>query len=175
MALYQGENKKQTKSIRSDKRFLVPSNNLRIIAERIQRDDNLCKYLTRYDVRPGWDMKDVTLKERGQVLKEKIRTIPVLEKDTEIGAFIILSIGTILPMEEGLSYNISFDVLCNTEIWKLDDYNTRPLAIMNRIDYLFSDTKVKGIGKMAFLGATPLKINEKMLGYTMLFNIGEIG
>lgn len=77
-------------------------------------------------------------------------------------------------MAGGLSYNISFDILCNVDTWELDGYTSRPMMIMNRIDAIFSDTKMKGIGKMQFLGAAPLKINDKIMGYTMLFNIGEI-
>lgn len=175
MALYEGENQKQKASLNSNKRFLVPGKNLRLIAERIQRDDLLCKLLTRYDSEVLNDKVKPTLKERGAVLQDKVRTIPVLEKDEDTGAYIILNVGTVTTMSAGLSYNISFDILCNTDIWELDGYNTRPLYIMNQLDYLFSDTKVDGIGKMVFLGAVPLKVNEKMLGYTMLFNIGEIG
>ena len=173
MALYQGDNLKQTKTAHKTNRFLTPGKNFEIIAKRIHKNDTLCKLLTRYNDTP-LDDKDPTLNERAEVLNNRVRPIPILEKEDEVGAYILLSTGSIVTMSEGLSFNISFDILCNTDIWKLQGYHTRPMLIMNEIDAIFSDTKVSGIGKMNFLGATPLKINEKMLGYTMLFNIGEI-
>lgn len=175
MALYQGENQKMTGSANSTNRFISGAENLQKIADRIVRNDDLCKLLTRYNQNVLDDETPVTNAERKELLTSRIKTVPVLEKEQEIGAYIIISIGTVTSLgSTGLNYNITFDILCNSDIWSLNGYIPRPYYIMNEIDSMFHDTKMKGIGPMTFMGAAPIKINEKMFGYTMLFNVGDI-
>lgn len=174
MSLYNGENQKMTSALYAKNRFLTAGDNLQIIADRITRNDDLCKLLTRYKSDVMKDTEPVSAAERAEVFSKRIRTVATLPKDDEVGAFIVIGIGSITPMGTGLSYNISFDILCNTDVWNLEDYTARPYYIMNEIDWMLSNTKMKGIGPTTFLGAAPIKINEKLLGYTMLFNVGEI-
>ena len=173
MALYNGENQKMTSALNSKNRFLAGTKNLETIADRIVANEQLTKLLTRYNIDVLSDDKPVTSKERAEMIT-RVRTVPVLPKEEESGAFIIINMGSITPMTTGLSYNITFDILCNTDVWKLSDYTPRPYYIMNEIDDMFNDTKMRGIGPTSFIGAAPIKVNEKMLGYTMLFNVGDI-
>ena len=107
-------------------------------------------------------------------MRTNIGVIPIIDKDIEVNTFIAVQITDIVPTIQGLTYNFVFDILCNTEVWNLDGYNQRPYLIMNELDQLFSNTKMKSLGPATFLGATSLKINEKMLGYTMMFSFSEI-
>jgi len=85
-----------------------------------------------------------------------------------------MQITDIIPMTVGLSFTLVFDIICNVETWTLDEYIPRPYAIMNELDFLLSDTKVKSIGPATLLGASSLKISETQIGYTVAFNIGEV-
>ena len=84
MALYQGENQKMTGSANSTNRFISGAENLHKIAERIVRNDDLCKLLTRYNQNVLDDKTPVTNAERKELLTSRIKTVPVLEKEQEI-------------------------------------------------------------------------------------------
>lgn len=175
MTLYDAKNNnKMTAATNVKNRFIGGAENLEIIAKRLYNNDNLIKLLARNGSDVLEDKRPVTEEERLDVFKNNIITIPVLNKDIQLNNIIAIQIADIVPMKTGLNYNIAFDVLCNIDTWNLDGYIPRPYQIMNEIDEILTDTKVKSIGPATFLGATSLKINEKMLGYTMVFNIGEI-
>lgn len=159
--------------MKTKNRFLAGASNFRIIADRLVKNDSLVALMTRNVSSVLADKTKVSNSERAAMMKQ-IQTVPVLPKEEGVGSYIIVSMGSITPMGTGLSYNITFDILCNTDIWNLDGDIPRPYLIMNEIDEMFNDTKMNGIGPTTFIGAAPIKINEKMLGYTMLFNVGEI-
>lgn len=174
MPVYDSKTKKATKDMYIKDRFITSGDNLNVIANRLLESDRLIKLLTRNGSDVLTDDRPVTDEERAEAMRTNIGVIPVIDKDIEVNTFIAVQITDIVPTIQGLTYNFVFDILCNTEVWNLDGYNQRPYLIMNELDQLFSNTKMKSLGPATFLGATSLKINEKMLGYTMMFSFSEI-
>lgn len=174
MPLYDRSTSKMNSQKYIKNRFISAGENLNIIANRMVQNDKLIKLLVRNDKGVLDDETPVTDEEKAIAFQEHISTIPVTDKDIETKTKIVLQIADIIPNETGLSYNISFDILCNIDVWNLDSPIQRPYAILNEIDEILSDTKIKSLGPVTLIGATSLKINERMLGYTMVFNFAEI-
>lgn len=175
MALYDRETNKAIVDINSRGRFVQSGLNLQIIANRLMQNDDLCKLLVRNNSDVLEEDVPLTEKERATVMKDHISTIPVADKSEDVKNYIVVQVADIVPMEpRGLAYHVVFDVVCNVETWNLSNYIQRPYAIMNEIDSILSNTKIKSWGPVSFLGATNVKMNERTLGYTMLFTFAEI-
>ncbi len=175
MALYDNETKKATVDMHIKGRFVQSGLNLQIIANRLVENDDFCKLLIRDNPDVLNDERELTERERAEVLKNHVSTIPIADKSEDIKNYVVVQIADIVPMEgRGLMYSIVFDVVCNVETWNLSNYIQRPYAIMNEIDYVLSNTKIKSWGPVQFIGATNVKMNERALGYTMLFSFAEI-
>lgn len=174
MPIYDRSTQKANADMYIKDRFINSGENLQIVASRILENDNLVKLLTRNSRNAISDESPVTDKERAEAMAKNITTIPVIDKDIDINTLIAVQIADIVPMNQGLMYSLVFDILCNVEVWNLNGYIQRPYAIMNELDQMFTNTKMKSMGPATFLGATSLKINERMLGYTMMFSFAEV-
>ena len=174
MPVYDRRTQKATSDMFIQDRFIRSGQNLNIVAERMIKDDKLVKLLTRNGRDVLTDEVDVSEEERADAMQKNVSVIPILDKDIDVNTMISVQISDIVPMQQGLVYNLVFDIVCNVEVWNLDGYIQRPYAIMNELDQLFANTKMKSLGPATFLGATSLKINEKLLGYTMMFSFAEI-
>lgn len=182
MAIYDRDTSKLVGRLNKRPHFDSLPKNLRIIADRFHNDDDLVKLL----VRPVTDVMeegkpDVTISERTEVLTKNLVTKPVLPKNTEIMNYIFMQFVDIVPFKDkdsgvssSMKYALVFDIVCNVDNWTLDDYNMRPYAIMERVDDLIGDTKIDSFGHVQFMGATALKVNEEMSGYTMMYQFGEV-
>lgn len=175
MVLYDPITKKATAENYNIDRFLVSAKNLQIMANRIMKNDDLCKLLVRNGADALSDGKPLTERERSEAARTNIRTTPVVDKEEEVENILVLQIADIIPSPvRGLVYSFTFDILCNVENWNLEGYIQRPYAIMNELDKLFSNTKMESLGPATFLGATNIKVNERLLGYTMTFVFSEV-
>lgn len=176
MPVYDSKTKKATVDMYQTDRFIQAGDNLKVLACRMVENEVLCKLLVRNEKSVLADKKPITEKEKTKAFNEHISTIPVLDKAEDSKTTIVLQIGDIVPMQpRGLSYTIVFDIICNIDNWNLDNYIQRPYAIMNELDSILSNTKMSASwGPTTFLGATSIKINERTLGYTMMFSFAEI-
>lgn len=174
MPVYDRGTQKMRSQMYIKNRFVSAGENLSIIANRMLDNDELIKLLVRNDSGVREDGTPVTDEEKAKAFKKNISTIPVTDKEINTETKIVLQIADIVPNETGLSYMIAFDILCNIDIWNLEGYIQRPYAIMNELDQILSDTKIRSLGPATFIGATSLKINERMLGYTMIFQFSEV-
>lgn len=64
---------------------------------------------------------------------------------------------------------IHIDVMCHTDSWDLEDYQTRPLKIAGYIDGILNNSKLSGIGTLNFLGCTQFTVDSHLAGYTLLY------
>ena len=175
MPIYDRSTGKAMKDAHSQNRFIQAGKNLEIVATRMRRNDDLCKLLVRNGTEALSDGKSLTDEERAKAFSEHISTVPVVDKEEDSKTRVILQIGDIVPMaQQGLMYNLVFDVICDVDNWELDGYTQRPYAIMNELDSVLSNTKMQTWGPVSFLGATSIKINERTLGYTMMFAFSEV-
>lgn len=109
------------------------------------------------------------LREDGYIkLESKIR-IPEHE---QIKAYIILSFDNFTPNAKNPEFrdcNIYFDVICHTDYWDIGNYRLRPLKICGYIDGLLNKSRLSGIGRLFFSGASHIVLSEDLSGYTMSY------
>ena len=68
---------------------------------------------------------------------------------------------------------LRFDIACPYDEWILNDRSLRPYLIMQRIDTLFNEAKMAGIGTLQFYRADNLTLSPYIGGYSMRYKINE--
>ena len=106
--------------------------------------------------------------------KKYIRLYPKLEfgEHEEIKSYILISFDNFSPNETNPEYRdctVTFDVICHTDYWSLDNFQLRPLKIVGYIDGILNETKLSGIGRFHFMGCNQLILNEDLSGYTLMY------
>lgn len=100
-----------------------------------------------------------------------IKVIPKLSfgEHEEVKSYIMLEFDDFTPTTnpEYRDCTITFSIICHLDYWELEDYQLRPWMIAGYIDGILNETKLSGIGKLQFVGATQLILNE-YLGGVML-------
>lgn len=109
------------------------------------------------------------LRKNGYIkLEPKIK----LEEHEEVKSYILLSFDNFTPNDTNPEYRdctVTFDVICHTDYWDIQNYQLRPMKIVGYIDGILNDTKLTGIGKFHFLGCNELILDENLSGYTLMY------
>lgn len=115
------------------------------------------------------EMSLAKLRKEGYVkLAPKIR-IPEHE---EIKVYLIISMDNFVMNATNPKFRdcvVSFDIICHTDYWEMDDYQLRPLKIAGYIDGLLNECKLSGIGTFNFLGCNQIVLDENLSGYTLSY------
>ena len=90
----------------------------------------------------------------------------------EVKSYILISFDNFTPNETNPEYRdctVTFDIVCHTDYWNLDNFQLRPLKIVGYIDGILNETKLSGIGRFHFMGCSQLILNEDLSGYTLMY------
>ena len=90
----------------------------------------------------------------------------------EVKSYILISFDNFTPNETNPEYRdctVTFDIICHTDYWNLDNFQLRPLKIVGYIDGILNETKLSGIGRFHFMGCNQLILNEDLSGYTLMY------
>lgn len=103
-----------------------------------------------------------------------VRLSPKLtfEEHEEVKSYILISFDNFTPNETNPEYRdctVTFDIICHTDYWNLDNFQLRPLKIVGYIDGILNETKLSGIGRFHFMGCNQLILNEDLSGYTLMY------
>ena len=109
------------------------------------------------------------LRKEGYIkLSPKIR----MPEHEEIKSYIILSFDNFTANDTNSFFRdctVTFDIICHTDYWEMDNYQIRPLKIAGYIDGILNKAKLSGIGTFDFLGASELILDENLSGYTLTY------
>lgn len=175
MSLYDRDTGKATVTQNKRNRFASIGNNICKIATRFHQDDELVKLLVRND-RSLEGSDKPTAEERNKALTKSIITKPVVDKELDLSTFLIIQPIQGLPFGHGASGTklvLSFDIICNFDVWELEGNETRPIAIMNVIERLIGDTKMDSFGMVEFMGFNSIMVDERHAGYHMEYLVGQ--
>lgn len=95
-----------------------------------------------------------------------------LPEHEQIKAFLGLHFDNFTPNPTNPEFRdsmIHFDIICHHDYWDLGDYRQRPFKIMGIIDGLLNNTKLTGIGKLNFVGASKALLNEDWSAFTLTY------
>lgn len=102
-----------------------------------------------------------------------VRIIPKLPLDehNQKQSYIIIEFDDFVPTKnpEFRDCYITFTVICNLDAWKMDDYTLRPHTICGYIDGILNDSKLSGIGRLQFIGASEVVLDERLAGVLLRY------
>ena len=93
------------------------------------------------------------------------------EEHEEVKSYIILTFDQFTESEnpEYRNCKVIFDIYCDPEYWMLYDYQLRPFKIIGIIDGILNEAKLSGIGELQFSSCIEIKINERLMGYSLTY------
>lgn len=109
------------------------------------------------------DMKDA----------QYIKTVPKISfgEHEDVKSYILLEFDDVTPSANPRYRNciVSFSIICHLDYWEMENYDLRPWMIAGYIDGILNDTRLSGIGKLQFLGASQLVLNEHLGGVLLRY------
>lgn len=133
----------------------------------INKPDCLSKNNAAYEqLIKGYSVK--RLREEGYV-----RTVPRLnlKEHEDIKSFIFINLDDFTPSsnQEYRDTTLSFYVFCEYDYAQMDNYEYRPIKIAGYIDGVMNKTKLTNIGRLNFLGAQQIPLNEYWGGVVLMY------
>lgn len=103
----------------------------------------------------------------------RVQTKIRLPEHADVKSYIIISFDDFTPNVTNPQFRdciVTFDVICHTDCWDVEDYRIRPLKICGYIDGILNNTKLSGIGTFQFAGCSRLILSEDLSGYVLIYN-----
>ena len=162
---------------RTQRRFSVMGENTFLIANKIMQNQNICrllKYQTKNPFDKNADQPDV---DGVDLIHKQILIVPkVFDDSTEKMSYIISVFDDFVVNQINPDFKVStvrFDIACPYDEWILNERSLRPYLIMEEIDKMFNQSKLKGIGNLEFWRADNLTLSPWIGGYSMRYKINE--
>ena len=153
--------------------FLSIEKDLEIITNKIFKNTRLQRLLfyTRAD---ALDQPNLNEEQQIELFQKNIKIVPKLYIDNSVLNYVIISFDNFTPNAENPEFRdniISFDIICHFDQWQLkDSFQLRPYRIAAEIDTMLNGQHLTGIGKLEFLGANQLIINDELAGLSLMYS-----
>ena len=150
--------------------FMSVDKDLEIITTWMMKDDNLCKILY-YTDRDALSRPALTERQKAGMIGNQIKIVPKIYVDGSVLSYIIISMDNFTPSSnpEFRDNIITFDIICHFDQWHLQDFELRPYRIAAEIDSMFNGKRLTGIGRLQFLGASQIILNDEFAGLTLMY------
>jgi hypothetical protein len=150
--------------------FLSVEKDLSIITNMMLKNDRF-KRLLYYSTSNALDLPNLTQDQSLELFGKYIKIVPKIYIDGSVLSYVIISFDNFTPSgnPEFRDNIISFDIICHFDQWQLQDFQLRPYRIAAEIDTMFNDKHLTGIGKLNFLGANQLILNDEFAGLTLMY------
>ena len=153
--------------------FLSIEKDLEIITNKIFKNTRLQRLLY-YTTPDALDRENLNDDQMSELFKKNIKIVPKLYIDGSVLNYIIISFDQFTPNGENPEFRdniISFDIFCHFDQWQLNrSFQLRPYKIAAEIDTMFNNQRLTGIGKLQFMGASQLIINDEFAGLNLLYS-----
>lgn len=143
------------------------------IVDKLMGNDNL-KKLLYYPVKDAIDQPSLTQEQALGLIHKNIRVVPKLTIDEEVESYIIITFDNFMTNANNPQYRdniITFDIICHMDTWVMNNYQLRPYKIMGEIDKMLNNQKLNGIGRVDFISANQLLLNDELAGYTLMYRV----
>ena len=166
--------------INTQRRFAVMGENAFRIANKLMRNQRLCrllKYQTRDPFAQVENDKEQPDVNGEDLINKQILIVPkVYDDSTEKMSYVTAIFNGFVVSQLNPEFKIAslrFDIACPYDEWLLNSYSLRPYLIMQEIDNMFNKSQLAGIGTLQFYQAVPLALTPWIGGYTMEYKINE--
>jgi len=166
----------------TQRRFAVMGENTFLIANRIMSDQAICRLLKYQTKSPFAPIDPITKKEQkdvdgAELINKQILIVPkIFDDSTEKMSYVTAIFDDFVVNQLNPDFKVStirFDIACPYDEWILNEQSLRPYLIMERIDNLFNQQRLKGIGTLQFYRADNLTLSPWIGGYSMRYRINE--
>ena len=165
----------------TQRRFSVMGENTFLIADKIIKNQRLCRLLKYPTKDPFMEIDPITGNKQPDVdgldlMHKQILIIPkIFDDSTEKMSYLISLFDNFVvsPNQEFKISTIRFDIACPYDEWILNSTSLRPYLIMEEIDKMFNQTSIKGIGNLQFYRADNLTLSPQLGGYSMWYQVHE--
>ena len=175
-------NQKIKKEIPGQRRFAVMGENTFLIANKLMQNQRICRLLKYPSKDPFLDKDPITGKDQPNVdglelINKQILIVPKIFDDSNEEMSYIVTVFddftvNVLNPDFKLT-TLRFDIACPYDKWLLNERSLRPYLIMEEIDKMFNQGKLKGIGNLQFYRADNLTLSPWIGGYSMRYKINE--
>ena len=150
--------------------FLSINKDMRLLVDKFLSNDRLCKLL-HYTNKNALNEAKLTDEEKIALFGKEIKLVPKLYIDKSVLTYIIISFDNFIESSnpEFRDNIIEFDIICHFDQWSLTDFNLRPYRIAAEIDSMLDKQKLTGIGKVEFLGANQIILNDEFAGLCLMY------
>lgn len=153
--------------------FLSLEKDLNIIINEMSKNKRFQRLLY-YTTKDALDKPDITDTQMIELFGKNIKTVPKLYIDGSVLNYIIISFDNFTPNATNPEFRdniISFDIICHFDQWQLNETTElRPYKIAAEIDTMFNEKHLTGIGKLQFLGANQLLLNDEFAGLSLMYS-----
>ena len=153
--------------------FLSMERDLKIIISEMLKNENL-KKLLYYPDKNCLLMDNLNENQSVSLINNQIKIIPKIEVNSKTPIQIIISNDNFTTNSDNPEFRdniISFDIICHFDVWNLGDLQLRPYKIAGQLDGMFNNTRLTGVGKINFLGASQIILNEEYAGLSLMYQI----
>lgn len=153
--------------------FLSVEKDMELISNMIFKNTRLQRLL--YYTRPdALDQSNLNDDQQLELFQKNIKIVPKLYIDGSVLNYIIISFDNFTPNASNPEFRdniISFDIICHFDQWQLkDSFQLRPYRIAAEIDTMLNGQRLTGIGKLEFLGANQIPINDEFAGISLMYS-----
>ena len=108
--------------------------------------------------------------------EEYIKLSPKIKmpEHEKVKSYIIISFDNFIENANNPEFRdctISFDIICHTDYWVMDNYQIRPIKIIGYIDGILNKARLTGIGTLNYIGCNELILDENLSGYTLSYRV----
>ena len=154
--------------------FLSVEKDFNKLFNLIDKNDRLKKllYYDTNDCLDNHNLPNVSLNDL--VKNNKLRIVPRYKINGELYSGLIVKPNGFSPNGTNPEFRnnvIEFDYICHFDHWVLKDFQLRVIRVAAEIDTLLSEERLTGIGKVEFMGAEPIEINDDYGGICILYQV----
>ena len=152
--------------------FLAMEKDLQLITDMFMKNKRLQKLLV-HTTPNALNERELTEDELYGMFGKQIKIVPKLYIDGSVLCYLIISFDNFTPNATNPEFRdniISFDIICHFDQWQLEDFQLRPYRIAAEIDTMLNDKHLTGIGKLQFLGANQIILNDEFAGLNLMYN-----
>ena len=151
--------------------FLSAEKDMSIIVEGMLKNQRLMKLL-HYTTPDCLNKPNLSIEERNLMLGKEIKNVPKIKIDSDVLNYIMISFDDFSLNDTNPQFRdntIEFDIICHFDQWQLEDFALRPYKIAAEIDTMFNDKRLTGIGRLQFLGANQIVLNNTFAGLCLTY------
>lgn len=151
--------------------FLSAEKDMEIIVQKILSNERLKKYLY-YTVPSPLEQPKLTDEQITELFHNNIKRKPKIYVDGSVLNYLIIQFDNFIENNTNPEFRdnmIEFDIICHMDQWELKDYQLRPYRIAAELDTMLDKKRLTGIGKLEFVGASQIILNNEFAGLCLLY------